>query len=61
MVFGLAITTNINERVLQDQTQSAGVALLQDETNAPRDAQLKAYQAAQWGAFAFAIVGERSS
>ncbi|TFY77723.1 hypothetical protein EWM64_g6288 [Hericium alpestre] len=55
--FGLAITTIVFNRVLASQSRDLGVAVNDAGTNAPRPAQLKAYQAAEWAAFAFGILG----
>jgi len=54
--FGLAITTIVYNTVLENESTSLGVDLETLGSNAaPRSAQLHAYQAAAWGAFAFGI------
>ena len=51
------MTTIIYNRVLAQDSRKLGVLVDADQDNAPRSAQLKAYQAAQWGAFCFAMIG----
>lgn len=58
--FGLAMTTIVHNRVLQHRSDELGVHVDQLGTGAPRPAQLDAYKAAQWTAFAFAILGQCS-
>ncbi len=55
--FGLAITTIVFNRVLAKQSSNMGVIVDDAGTNAPMDAQLRAYRAAEWAAFAFGILG----
>lgn len=56
--FGLAITTIVHNRVLENSLQIEGITNQSTIDNiAPKDAQLKAYQAAQWTAFGFSIIG----
>jgi len=57
--FGLAITTIVFNTVLERDSLALGVDLdAPGFHEAPRPAQLNAYQAANWGAFAFGILGE---
>ena len=59
--FGLAITTIVHNSVLKLESDKDGIAFSTDDENsdgAPRGAQLKAYHAAEWTAFAFAIFGK---
>ncbi|KAA1477463.1 efflux transporter, partial [Dentipellis sp. KUC8613] len=55
--FGLAITTIVFNRVLAKQSSDMGVIVDDAGTNAPMEAQLRAYRAAEWAAFAFGILG----
>ncbi|KAI0086514.1 efflux transporter [Irpex rosettiformis] len=55
--FGLAITTIIFNSTLKKESEKLGVAVNLSGTNAPPAAQLKAYRAAMWGAFAFGMFG----
>ncbi|EIM85299.1 efflux transporter [Stereum hirsutum FP-91666 SS1] len=54
---GLAVTTIVYDRVLATQSSLLGVTIDTSGTNAPKPAQLKAYQAAEWTAFGFGILG----
>ena len=57
--FGLAITTIVYNTVLERDSLSLGVDLdVSGSDAAPRAAQLHAYQDANWGAFAFGVMGE---
>ncbi|KAF8331579.1 major facilitator superfamily domain-containing protein [Amanita rubescens] len=53
---GLTVTTIIFNRVLARDSRKLGVILDANQENAPRSAQLKAYQAAQWGGFCFCMI-----
>ncbi|KZT22386.1 efflux transporter [Neolentinus lepideus HHB14362 ss-1] len=53
--FGLSISTIVYDKVLEHQSALMGVVTSADGTNAPRHAQLKAYQSAQWTCFAFGM------
>ncbi|KAF8331587.1 efflux transporter [Amanita rubescens] len=53
---GVIVTTIIYNRVLSQDSRKLGVIVDANQDNAPRSAQLKAYQAAQWGAFCFAMI-----
>ncbi|KAI0699085.1 major facilitator superfamily domain-containing protein [Cytidiella melzeri] len=55
--FGLAITTIIFNSTLKKRSSSVGIEVDEAGTNAPRFAQLEAYKAAMWGAFAFGMFG----
>ena len=44
-------------RVIAQDSRKLGVVLDPNQDNAPQSAQLKAYQAAQWAAFCFAMIG----
>jgi len=55
--FGLAITTMVFNSVLERDSLRLGVDLdAPGHNEAPRSAELNAYQAANWGAFAFGIL-----
>jgi len=57
--FGLAITTIVYNNVVEKDSLALGVDLdAPGRVEAPRSAQLNAYHAANWGAFAFGILGE---
>lgn len=58
VAFGLSISTVVFSTVLKMESKRSGVIPSADGTNAPMNAQLKAYQAAEWTAFAFGVVGE---
>ncbi|TFK47881.1 MFS general substrate transporter [Heliocybe sulcata] len=53
--FGLTISTIVYDRVLKSQAAAMGVVDNADGTNAPRLAQLRAFQGAQWTCFAFGM------
>lgn len=55
--FGLAITTIVFNSTLLRQSARQGVRTNMSGTNAPKDAQLEAYKAAMWTAFAFGMFG----
>ncbi|KAI0767927.1 major facilitator superfamily domain-containing protein [Irpex lacteus] len=55
--FGLAITTIVFNSTLLRQSARQGVRANMSGTNAPKDAQLEAYKAAMWTAFAFGMFG----
>jgi hypothetical protein len=55
--FGLAITTIVYNATLKRRSRDVGVDVNLSGTNAPRFAQLDAYKAAMWGAFALGIFG----
>ncbi|RPD55048.1 efflux transporter [Lentinus tigrinus ALCF2SS1-6] len=55
--FGLAISTVVYNATLKKSAAADGVALNEEGTNAPKDAQLTAYKDANWTGFAFAMVG----
>jgi len=55
--FGLSITTIIFNRVKIAQAEKMGYTLDATGDGAPKEAQLLAYRAAEWGAFAFGIIG----
>ena len=44
-------------RVIAEDSRKLGVVLDTNQDSAPRIAQLKAYQAAQWAAFCFSMIG----
>jgi hypothetical protein len=44
-------------RVIAQDSRKLGVVLDPNQDDAPRSAQLKAYQAAQWAAFCFSMIG----
>ncbi|TRM64811.1 major facilitator superfamily domain-containing protein [Schizophyllum amplum] len=50
---GIAVSTVVYDRVLASRATAMGVTLNEQHSNAPRPAQLDAYHAAQWTAFAF--------
>lgn len=51
--FGLAISTIVFNKVLKNESLNYGVVVNLAGSNAPQEAQLKAYQAAMWtGEFA---------
>lgn len=54
--FGLTISTIVYDRVLSQQSRALGVIPVEGNANAPRLAQLKAYQGAQWTCFAFGML-----
>lgn len=54
--FGLAITTIIFNKVRIDQSARLGVVVDKTGEGSPMEAQLLAYRAAEWGAFAFGII-----
>ena len=56
--FGLAITTIIFNSALETDSRSLGVDLDVPGSAAPRAAQLHAYNHANWGAFAFGVLGK---
>ena len=56
--FGLAITTIVYNTVLERDSRSLGVDLDVPGSAAPRAAELNAYHGANWGAFAFGILGK---
>lgn len=53
---GLSVSTIVFNGVLKAQSPSLGVSVDQGGDDAPREAQLKAYQAAMWTGFAFGIL-----
>ncbi|KAF8479545.1 major facilitator superfamily domain-containing protein [Russula ochroleuca] len=53
---GLSVSTIVFNGVLKAQSSSLGVSGDQGGDDAPREAQLKAYQAAMWTGFAFGIL-----
>jgi MFS family permease len=55
---GISISTIVYNGVLAAQARRQGVALDNQADNAPKSAQLKAYHAAFWTAFAFAMLCE---
>jgi hypothetical protein len=55
--FGLSVTTIIFNRVRTVQSENLGFTVDASGGGAPKEAQLLAYRAAQWGAFAFGIIG----
>ena len=55
--FGLAISTVVFNATLKSKSESMGVTLNADQTNAPRPAQLTAYKDAMWTGFAFGLFG----
>ena len=55
--FGLAISTIVFNSTLNKQSRKAGVVANMSGTNAPMEAQLKAYKAAMWSGFAFGMFG----
>ena len=57
---GVTVTTIIFNRVLAQDSRKLGVILDANLENAPKSAQLKAYQAAQWGGFCFCMIGRFS-
>ncbi|KAI4527062.1 MFS general substrate transporter [Schizophyllum commune Loenen D] len=50
---GIAVSTVVYDRVLASRASALGTTLNSEHSNAPRPAQLDAYHAAQWTAFAF--------
>ncbi|OAX31939.1 MFS general substrate transporter [Rhizopogon vinicolor AM-OR11-026] len=54
--FGLTITTIVFNTVVDNESAALGVTVNSDGTNAPQSAHLKAYQSAQWGVAAFALM-----
>ncbi|KAL1744693.1 major facilitator superfamily domain-containing protein [Schizophyllum fasciatum] len=50
---GIAVSTVVYDRVLASRASAMGTTLDEEHANAPRPAQLDAYHAAQWTAFAF--------
>lgn len=56
--FGLAITTIIFNKVRDNHSARLGFEVGKSGDGAPMEAQLLAYHAAEWGAFAFGIIGE---
>ncbi|KAK7677746.1 hypothetical protein QCA50_019298 [Cerrena zonata] len=54
--FGLAITTIVFDRVRAEQSLKLGVVIDSHGSNAPPDAQLKAYRAAQWTVMGFGVL-----
>ena len=55
--FGLAISTVVFNATLKSKSESMGVTLNADQTNAPRPAQLTAYKDAMWTGFTFGLFG----
>ncbi|KAF8331581.1 efflux transporter [Amanita rubescens] len=53
---GVTVTTIVFNRVLAQDSGKQGVILVANQDNAPRSAQLKAYQAAQWATVCFAMI-----
>ncbi|KAF8722460.1 hypothetical protein AX14_009814 [Amanita brunnescens Koide BX004] len=53
---GVIVSTIVFNRVLAQDSRKQGVILDANQDNAPRSAQLKAYQAAQWAAFSFSMI-----
>ena len=56
--FGLAITTIVHNSVLRHESAVSGVALDSMGRGGSREMQLKAYKAAQWTGFGFAMLGK---
>ncbi|KAI0917514.1 hypothetical protein AcW1_007305 [Taiwanofungus camphoratus] len=55
--FGLAVATIVFNSTLKKSSAALGVTVNIDGTNAPRPAQLNAYQDALWSGFAYGILG----
>ncbi|KAF8627585.1 hypothetical protein AX17_006158 [Amanita inopinata Kibby_2008] len=53
---GVIVTTIVFDRVIVQDSRRLGVILNDDQSNAPREAQLWSYRAAQWTAFAFGMI-----
>jgi len=53
--FGLAISTIVNNRVVKEQTAKAGIIPNRTGSNAPAEALLRGFKAAQWTGFGFAM------
>ncbi|KAA1469023.1 efflux transporter [Dentipellis sp. KUC8613] len=57
VAFGLSLSTIVFNGVLKTQAKKFGIEVNKEGSNAPMDAQLKAYHAAEWMGFAFGICG----
>ena len=53
---GLSVSTIVFNSVLRTQSRRLGVSVNRKGDNAPMEAQLKAYKAAMWTAFAFGVL-----
>lgn len=56
--FGLAITTIVYDNTLERESRALGVDVNGHGAEPPKSAELQAYHDANWGAFAFGILGK---
>ena len=54
----MAVTTTIFNQVQADESRKLGSITNGISNDVPKEAQLLAYRAAEWGAFAFGILGK---
>jgi hypothetical protein len=55
---GVTVTTIVFNRVVAQDSAKMGIIVDAGNTNAPREASLHGYRAAQWTAFAFGVIGQ---